>query len=87
MNRLQTTIRILSKLDFFEIGPILFAAELSKETRLQELRRILKKYIISCNLVFNLSNGVTDTLESSSILIFFIEVKGIYTQSSGGKPV
>jgi hypothetical protein len=79
-------MRTLSKLHFFEIGPILFAVELSKETRLQELQRILKKYIISCNLVFNLSNGGTDTLESSSILIFFIQVKGIYTQSSGGKP-
>jgi hypothetical protein len=31
-------------------------------------------------LAFNLSNGVTDTLESSTILIFLIQVKGIYTQ-------
>jgi hypothetical protein len=31
-------------------------------------------------LAFNLSNGVTDTLESSTILIYLIKVKGIYTQ-------
>ncbi len=31
-------------------------------------------------LAFNLRNRVTDTLESSSILIYLIEVKGIYTQ-------
>ncbi len=31
-------------------------------------------------LDFNLSDGVTDTLESNSILIYFISVKGIYTQ-------
>jgi hypothetical protein len=37
-------------------------------------------------LGFNLSNGVTDTLESNSILIYLIQVKGIYTQSFGGKP-
>jgi hypothetical protein len=30
-------------------------------------------------LGFNLSNGVTDTLESSSVLIYLIWVKGIYT--------
>ncbi len=39
---------------------------------------------ISCSffmqLGFNLSNGVTDTLESSSILIYFIQMKVIYTQ-------
>jgi hypothetical protein len=29
--------------------------------------------------VFNLSNGVTDTLEFSSILIHLIRAKGIYT--------
>jgi len=27
-----------------------------------------------------LSNGVTDTLESSAILIYLIKVQGIYTQ-------
>ncbi len=31
-------------------------------------------------LGFNLSNGVTDTFESSSILINLIQVTGIYTQ-------
>ncbi len=31
-------------------------------------------------LGFNLINRVTDTLESSSILIYLIHVKGIYTQ-------
>ncbi len=31
-------------------------------------------------LCFNLSNGVVDTLESSAILIYLIQVKGIYTQ-------
>ncbi len=31
-------------------------------------------------LDFNLSNCVTDTLESSSILIYLIQMKGIYTQ-------
>jgi hypothetical protein len=31
-------------------------------------------------LDFNLSTGVTDTLESSSILIYLIQVKGVYTQ-------
>jgi len=35
---------------------------------------------IFVQLGFNLSNGVTDTLESSSILIFSIQVKSIYTQ-------
>jgi hypothetical protein len=31
-------------------------------------------------LGFNLSNRVTDALESSSLLIYLIQVKGIYTQ-------
>ncbi len=31
-------------------------------------------------LGFNLTNGVTDMLEFSSILIYFVPVKGIYTQ-------
>jgi len=31
-------------------------------------------------LGFNLSSGVTDTLKSSSILIYVIQVTGIYTQ-------
>ncbi len=31
-------------------------------------------------LGFNLSNRATDTLESSSILIYLIHEKGIYTQ-------
>jgi hypothetical protein len=37
-------------------------------------------------LGFNLSNRVTDTLESSSILTYLVQVKSIYTQSSGRKP-
>ncbi len=35
---------------------------------------------ILVQLGFNLSNGVTDTLESSSILIYLIQVAGIYTR-------
>ncbi len=35
---------------------------------------------IFMQLGFNLSNGVTDTLESSSILIYLIQETGIYTQ-------
>jgi len=35
---------------------------------------------IFVQLGFNLSNGVTDTLESSSILIYLVQVKGIYMQ-------
>ncbi len=31
-------------------------------------------------LGFNLSEGVTDTLEFSTILIYFIQKKSIYTQ-------
>ncbi len=31
-------------------------------------------------IVLSLTNGVTDTLESSSILIYFICVEGIHTQ-------
>jgi hypothetical protein len=34
-------------------------------------------------LGFNLSNGVTDTLVSSSILIYFKTRKSIYTQNGG----
>jgi hypothetical protein len=34
-------------------------------------------------LGFNLSNGVTDTLESSLILIYLGTRKSIYTQQSG----
>ncbi len=30
-------------------------------------------------LGFNLCNGVTDTLESSPILIYLIKMKGMYT--------
>jgi hypothetical protein len=37
-------------------------------------------------LGFNLSNGVTDTLESSSILIYLDTRKIIYTQKSGEMP-
>jgi hypothetical protein len=32
-------------------------------------------------LGFNLRNRVTDTLESSTMLIYLIQVKGIYTQN------
>jgi hypothetical protein len=34
-------------------------------------------------LSFNLSNGETDTLESSSILIYFQTRMGLYTQEGG----
>ncbi len=34
-------------------------------------------------LAFNLSNGVTDTLESSSILIYLEIHMGLYTQKGG----
>jgi hypothetical protein len=37
---------------------------------------------IHIELGFNLSNGVIATLESSSILIYLIQVKGIYTQKN-----
>jgi hypothetical protein len=37
-------------------------------------------------LGFILSNGVTDTLESSSILIYFETRKSIYTRQSGWMP-
>jgi len=36
--------------------------------------------IVSCNWVFHLSTGVTDTLESNSILIYFVPVISIDTQ-------
>jgi hypothetical protein len=36
--------------------------------------------ILFVQLGLNFGNGVTDTLESSSILIYLIQVKGIYTQ-------
>jgi len=36
--------------------------------------------ILFVQLGFNFSNGVTDTLESSSMLIYLIQVKGICTQ-------
>jgi hypothetical protein len=32
---------------------------------------------------FNLSNGVTDTLESNTILIYLIQEQGIYTKKVG----
>jgi hypothetical protein len=34
----------------------------------------------SLPLAFNLSNRVTDTLESSTIQTYLIQVKGVYTQ-------
>ena len=37
-------------------------------------------------LGFNLSDKVTDTLESSSKLIYLVQMKSIYTQISGRKP-
>ncbi len=37
-------------------------------------------------LGFNLSNGVTDTLESSSILIYSDQYMSLFTQSLGGMP-
>ncbi len=39
-----------------------------------------KFFINFVQLAFNLSNGVTDTLKSSTILIYFSQVKGVYTQ-------
>jgi hypothetical protein len=36
--------------------------------------------VIFVQLGFNLSNGVPDRLESSSILIYLIQVRDIYTQ-------
>jgi hypothetical protein len=38
------------------------------------------------HLGFSLSNGVTDTLEYNSILIYLVQVKNIYTRSSSRKP-
>ncbi len=37
-------------------------------------------------LGFNLSNGVTDTLESSTILLYLETRKSIYTQQCGELP-
>jgi hypothetical protein len=34
-------------------------------------------------LDFNLSNGVTDTLESSSMLVYFETLRSIYTHKNG----
>jgi hypothetical protein len=44
---------------------------------------VMEKKLISCKLSFNLSNGVTDALESSSILINLEKRKSIHTQRSG----
>ncbi len=43
-------------------------------------------FSIFMQLGFNLSNGVTNTLESSSILIYLEICKSIYTQQSGEMP-
>jgi hypothetical protein len=37
-------------------------------------------FIFSMKLAFNLSNGLTDTLESNSILIYFEAHMDLYTQ-------
>ncbi len=37
-------------------------------------------FIFSVKLAYNLSNGLTDTLESNSILIYFEAHIGLYTQ-------
>ncbi len=37
-------------------------------------------FINLIQLSFNLSNGETGTLKSNTILIYFTQVKGIYTQ-------
>ncbi len=45
--------------------------------------------MLSFQLIFSCVIGffnVADTLEFSSILIYFVQVQSIYTQSSGGKP-
>ncbi len=39
-----------------------------------------KLYSFFMQLAFNFSNGVTDTLESGTIAIYSIQVKGIHTQ-------
>ncbi len=38
-------------------------------------------------LGFNLSNGITDTLESNSILIYLSKHMNLYTQNVGRKPL
>ncbi len=45
-----------------------------------EVVSILNICLIFVQLVFNMSNGVTDTLETSSILIYLIRLVGIYGQ-------
>jgi hypothetical protein len=46
--------------------------------------KITRKYF--CAVGFNLNNGVTDTLESSTILIYSDERMSLYTQSLGSMP-
>jgi hypothetical protein len=38
-------------------------------------------------LAFNLNNGVTDTLESSTILIYFSKHMSLYTQKVSRMPL
>jgi hypothetical protein len=47
---------------------------------------ILLALPIFMHLAFNLSNGVTDTLESSTILIYFNKHMSLYTQKVGRMP-
>ncbi len=60
-------------------GEIILNIFLAKTTSVVTINFLMK-------LGFNLSNGVTDKLESSSILIYLETCKSIYTQESGEMP-
>jgi hypothetical protein len=47
---------------------------------------MIKKMVIFVQLGLNLNNGVTDMLESSSILIYSEEHMSLHTQSLGRMP-
>jgi hypothetical protein len=54
------------------------------EAAITEFAQILVRTVqFFVQLGFNLSYGVTDTLESSSILIYFETRKSIYSQKNG----
>jgi hypothetical protein len=69
----------LPKKQFHELGPGTAPCKLMHSS-------ILKKIYTFVQLAFNLSNGVTDTLESSTVLLYLKSCTVLYTQMVGRLP-
>ncbi len=65
---------------------VIFLIVVTSKWHISHLKKDFSQNTVFVQLDFNLSNGVTDTLESSTILIYFETREGLFTQHCGKMP-